>query len=97
MKEKASNQVIMENVERAFHHLESLEKVDAPPFLLTRIQQRIANKELRVKPVWAYSLAAALLLLFVFNVRAINQQAEQTQEQQFIQSMGIQTSYSLYP
>lgn len=97
MKENASNQENMVNVEQAFHHLESIETVDAPPFLLTRIKQRIANKEVKVKPVWAVSFATAILLLFLLNLNLVSQQSEQAQEQNLISSMHLTSQNNLYP
>jgi len=87
----------MENVEKAFHHLESIKTVDAPPFLLTRIKQQIANKEAKVKPVWAVSLVTAVFLLFMLNLNLVSKQSEQTQEQNLISSMHLSSQNNLYP
>ncbi len=97
MKENASNQENMERVEHAFRQLAEINPVDAPPFLLTRIKQQIANKEVKVKPVWAVSFATAIALLFMLNLNIVSQKSEQTQEQNFISSMGLYNQNNLYP
>lgn len=97
MKGKSSKQVDMERVEQAFQQLSEINPVDAPPFLLTRIKQRITNKEVKVKPIWAASLAAAIVLLFVFNLKIVQNQSEQKQEQIFLSSMGLNSQNYLYP
>ncbi len=59
-----------------FDLLKKVRKVDAPPFLLTRIQARIRRNEAERPPAswqWAGSLAFGLLLLL--NALAIKQPA----------------------
>lgn len=62
-----------------FDLLKKVRKVDAPPFLLTRIQARIRRNEAERLPTswqWAGGLAFGLLLLL--NALAINQPATQS-------------------
>ncbi len=49
--------------------LDNIGRVDAPPFLLTRIGQRIANAAAqRVQPVWAVAAGVSLVLVLALNV-----------------------------
>ncbi len=55
--------------------LGEIEQVDAPPFLFTRIQQRIENLQLGVdvaKPVFVWSLMSVLIVVLVINVVSIS-------------------------
>lgn len=63
--------------------LKTIQKVDAPPFLLTRIEVRIKNEE-RASPKWVWSLGIASAVLLIFNIMNIvnfNQEAENTSYQ----------------
>ena len=64
--------------------LDQIERVDAPPFLLTRIQQQIsAVRAGEVSPVMVWSAGLATILVLVLNVwvltgRNANEQASDT-------------------
>ena len=52
--------------------LENIKAVDAPPFLFTRIQQRIKNEIITRVPLRvAYSWAASLCFLVLINVLVV--------------------------
>ena len=53
--------------------LDSIQKMDAPPYLLTRIHQRIKHKagnQLSTKTIWALSLS--FLLLIFMNIIVVS-------------------------
>lgn len=53
--------------------LSLLKKVEAPPFLLTRIMQRVSHTyEQRVTPKMAWVGCLALLVIFVLNIWVIS-------------------------
>ena len=76
--------------------LESIQKVEAPPFLLTSIKQKIkAQQENKISPVFAWSLALSLALIIIMNVAvvAINHK----QQAKGLESMEIFNHNSIYP
>lgn len=65
-------------------HIESLrriQRVKAPPMLLSRIKGQLAlQKEEKIAPAWALSLAAAIALLVLFNVNSLRQNTSITSQ-----------------
>lgn len=52
--------------------LEQIQPVEAPPFLLTRILQKVGNdKRSALSPVRSWALVFALICLFVLNIMVI--------------------------
>ena len=52
--------------------LDGIQNVEAPPFLFTRIQQRISEEKYgRVSAKSAYAIFASLILLLILNFYAI--------------------------
>lgn len=60
-------------MEKEFQILGTIKRVEAPPFLLTRILNAIQNqqKEL-VHKKWAWAAAAFLILVFALNIATIH-------------------------
>ena len=53
--------------------LETIQSADVPPFLFTRIEQRIQNEMLNlVTPKLKWALSGAVLVLFTLNVLLIS-------------------------
>lgn len=82
-----------------FDLLKKVRKVDAPPFLLTRIQARIRRNEAERLPAswqWAGSLAFGLLLLL--NALAIKQPAANGTEssESLVQNFQLDQTNQLY-
>lgn len=76
--------------------LEKVQKVDAPPFLYTRILNRIQNKVQETVPVkWAVVAAAGLLVLITINISVIRS-SKQKNTTDLSEAFSLQTSNSLY-
>lgn len=78
--------------------LEYINKVDTPPFLLTRIKQKIANLgEQKVSPKWAFAAAMSLLLLIALNLYVVTAPTDNKPEQgDLAQTMNLYPHNSLY-
>jgi hypothetical protein len=58
-----------QSLQDPFHPLDNIRQVEAPEFLLTRIQQKIQQKrENNLSPKIAWALAASLLLILSLNI-----------------------------
>lgn len=76
--------------------LEKIQKVDTPPFLYTRILNRIQNKAKETVPVkWAVAAAACLLVLITINITVI-QSGQKNNSADLSEIFSLQTSNSLY-
>lgn len=76
--------------------LEKVQKVEAPPFLYTRILNRIQNKAQETVPVkWAVVAAACLLVLITINISVI-QSSKENNRTDLSEAFSLQTSNSLY-
>jgi hypothetical protein len=76
--------------------LNRIQKVDAPPFLYTRILNRIQNKAKETVPVkWAIAAATCLVVLLIVNISVI-QQSKQSNTTDLSEVFSLQTSNSLY-
>lgn len=76
--------------------LEKVQKVDAPPFLYTRILSRVQNKVKETVPVkWAIASAACLVVLLIINISVI-QQSKESNTTDLSEVFSLQTSNSLY-
>lgn len=82
-----------------FDMLSQIQQVDAPPFLWTRIQQKIKEDgENKLSPAFAYLLGLSFLLLISLNVWVIVQKnTPATLESKHIaQTMNLLPNNSLY-
>jgi hypothetical protein len=85
----------MENLEL----LKKVRSVDAPPFLLTRIEAKILAAQAERIPVsWRWSGALAFGLLLLLNVFSLASEkaSTSTQAEQMAQSFQLQTINQLY-
>lgn len=78
--------------------LEQIQKVDVPPFLLTRIKQKIANAhdmQFSRQSAWAWGLAFALVL--VLNITVLLSKATQTENtDNLVDKMNLSPKNTLY-
>ena len=57
------------NIDLQLERLKRIAKVDAPPFLLTRIKEQIRQKGLHEAPVqWRWAFAATAVLTLALNI-----------------------------
>ena len=78
--------------------LTKIQKVDAPPFLYTRILNRIQNKVTETIPLkWAITLAASLVVLISINTGVMIMAKESTASSANLSEVfSLQTNNSLY-
>ncbi|MES2515747.1 MAG: hypothetical protein V4580_16460 [Bacteroidota bacterium] len=78
--------------------LKQITKVEASPFLITRIQQKINNTYYtKLSPRLAFGLSASFILLVVLNIAVIAMYHNNTkQEPNLVQSMNLMPHNSLY-
>lgn len=78
--------------------LDQVQKVSAPPFLLTRIQQRIRNKkESQFSPTISWVLSLSLAIIVVANGAVLtNMIISSKQEKTLLQSMNLLPNNELY-
>lgn len=87
--------------EEAFELLKEIKKVDAPPFMLTRIRHAIANEQLvTVSDGWLVKMAMGMLIIVAINVGLIMSQSTnssvQNQSEVIMEQMKMKTSNELY-
>lgn len=80
--------------------LSHIQQVDAPPFLFTRIQQKIKEeKENQLSPKWAWTLGISVLLFMTLNIALFsshNRENKQNYEQEMAQSFQLLPNNTLY-
>ena len=85
-------------MENELNILDQVQKVSAPPFLLTRIQQRIRNKkESQFSPTLSWVLSLGLAIIVVVNGAVLtNMIIASKQEKTLLQSMNLLPNNELY-
>ncbi len=85
-------------MENELNILDQVQKVSAPPFLLTRIQQRIRNKkESNFSPALSWVFSLSLTIIVVANgVVLANMIIESKKEKTLLQSMSLLPNNELY-
>ena len=82
--------------------LQKIERVDAPPFLLTRIEAKIqAIKADKVSMSWLVSASAAVVALIAFNVSLLtstskSQTGNSAEIENVVAGMNLDSSNQLY-
>ncbi len=78
--------------------LETIQRVEAPPFLLTRIRQQIANRQDAAVPTrWAWAAGLSFVLILALNIYAITGSSRGTRPQaNLVQTMDLYPHNSLY-
>ena len=78
--------------------LDKIQRVDAPPFLYTRITQRIESEKfekISYKKVWA--IASVFLVILSVNIAiVVNNPSESNAKTEFAQSMNLISNNTLY-
>ena len=88
-----------ENRKEPLDVLAQIHSVDAPPFLWTRIQQKInIAQENRLAPAFAYLLGLSFLVLISLNVLIISQKTHHTpsKDNNIAQAMSLLPNNALY-
>ena len=85
------------NIEQKIELLQKIKRVDAPPFLFTRIEAKLSNNnnEIPFIPKWAFVLSSSLILslnVFVFTAN----KSESNSIVQVGNSMKLTVSNNLY-
>jgi hypothetical protein len=85
-------------MENELNILDQVQKVSAPPFLLTRIQQRIRNKkESQFSPTLSWVLSLSLAIIVVVNGAVLtNMIIASKKEKTLLQSMNLLPNNELY-
>lgn len=74
--------------------LGEVSQVSAPPFLLTRIRQRITNTQQRVSAKWAIATALSMAAIFVINIYLVTWAPAEQQQREGIE---LATAMNLLP
>ena len=77
--------------------LKKVSKVDAPPFLLTRIQAKIRSGEAERLPVsWGWASGLAFSLLLLLNMLALGRSNETTPTKSLAEQLQMNQNNELY-
>lgn len=77
--------------------LDTIQEVETPPFLLTRIHQRIeAIKANQISPKLAWGLAVSFSFLLIMNMVILNGNRKEKHENNLVESLHISTNNDLY-
>lgn len=79
--------------------LEQVRRIEAPPFLFTRIRQKIADAEQRIATPWVLATGISMLLLLFLNFCVISKNTTGSrlkESAQLAQSMQLMPENSLY-
>jgi hypothetical protein len=78
--------------------LSNIEKVEAPPYLLTRIHQRIANeRQSYLSTNWVLGFGFSMIMIFIINFVAITHYIPQTDEvTSIVDGMNLLPSHDIY-
>jgi len=74
--------------------LDEVSQVSAPPFLLTRIRQRIANGQQRVSAKWVFATALSTAVVFIMNIYLV---ASEPAAKQTLEGRELATAMNLLP
>ena len=89
------------NIDQKLEQLKQVQQVEAPPFLLTRIRQRIDNMHNAEAPVkWRWAFVAVGMLLLVLNLsmflKVNNDRKQKPGIENYINAMHLSTSNDIY-
>lgn len=78
--------------------LDSIQRVDAPPFLLTRIKEKIkTNPDVKVGVGWVLAGSVSLMLVLVVNVVVMSKSSVKNQQTtNLVASMNLAPDNTLY-
>ena len=83
---------------KALDLFDKIEQVDTPPYLLTRIHQKIANqKKEKMSSAILFTTTLSLVLLIIINVVGIkNFSQNESNDTSLIESLHLSSSNALY-
>lgn len=77
--------------------LDNIKRVDAPPFMLTRIQAKIDVLQTEVvKPVFAWSLAGVVIIVLLVNLMAYKQYQKSDNSGNLVELMDLAPQNDIY-
>ena len=78
--------------------LGTIQRVDAPPFLLTRIKEKIkTNPEIKIGLGWVFAGSVSLMLVLVLNVVVMSKSSVKNQQTaNLVASMNLVPDNTLY-
>lgn len=88
------------DINKKLEELKKIQEVEAPPFLLTRIKQKIKNGEVESAPLqwkWTFAVAAVAIVALNFSI-LFNTKEEDNNSgiETIIQSMQLSSTNELY-
>ena len=93
---KASSN-IMNEMEQTLDILNNIKKVDASPFLITRIQQKIEIDKINsISTPWVFSIAATVFILLCLNVFTIAKKPQMNEVSSLAQNMNLLNNDNFY-
>lgn len=95
MKKASSN--IMNEMEQTLDILNNIKEVDASPFLITRIQQKIEiDKKNTISTPWVFSIAATIFILLCLNVFTIAKKPQMNEVSSLAKNMNLLNNDNFY-
>lgn len=78
--------------------LDTIQRVEASPYLLTRIQQRIESKQAtRFSTTWSWAIGISFVVLLLLNIATLrNNHDASTNENNLAKSMNLLPNHNLY-
>ena len=93
---KASSN-IMNEMEQTLDILNNIKKVDASPFLITRIQQKIEIDKINsISTPWVFSIAATVFILLCLNVFIIAKKPQMNEVSSLAKNMNLLNNDNFY-
>ncbi len=90
------------NIDNKLDLLKNIKKVDAPPFLLTRVKQQVhnlSNVEAPVKWKWAFALTSVIIMMLnvtIFLKSNESSEKKTTGVENVINGLNLSTKNDLY-
>lgn len=89
------------NIDTELNKLKKIRSVDAPPFLFTRIEQRIASSSASVVSLkLRFAVVSSLLVLAVINIFAVSEftshRNQESSIQHLVSDMNLNSSNNFY-
>ena len=77
--------------------LNKIDKVEAPPFLYTRIESKIQElKDVKVSKPWLVSIGMAMVVLITVNLFALKSGVDSSNDKDLSGNQHYQQTYQLY-
>lgn len=93
---KASSN-IMNEMEQTLDILNNIKKVDASPFLITRIQQKIEIDKINsISTPWVFSIAATVFILLCLNIFTIAKKPQMNEVSSLAKNMNLLNNDNFY-